>query len=48
MNAEGTQNYVDRYGHTIFNISNQLGGIPTAWKQETKEGKEEVHKLHHE
>ena len=32
LNAEGTQNYVDRYGHTIFDVSADLGPIPTGWK----------------
>lgn len=32
LNAEGTQNYCDRYGETIFNVSEDLGPIPTGWK----------------
>ena len=32
LNAEGTQNYCDRYGDTIFNVSSDLGPIPTGWK----------------
>ena len=32
LNAEGTQNYCDRYGDTIFNVSEDLGPIPTGWK----------------
>merc|ERR1712156_433223 len=35
LNAEGTQNYCDRYGETIYNVSSDLGPIPTGWKQET-------------
>ena len=32
LNAEGTQNYCDRYGETIYNVSSDLGPIPTGWK----------------
>ena len=32
LNAEGTQNYCDRYGDTIYNVSSDLGPIPTGWK----------------
>lgn len=32
LNAEGTQNYCDRYGDTIYNVSQDLGPIPTGWK----------------
>merc|ERR1712142_313500 len=42
LNAEGTQNYCDRYGQTIFDVSSDLGPIPTGWKQETEEDKAEV------
>merc|ERR1712156_1107668 len=42
LNAEGTQNYCDRYGETIYNVSSDLGPIPTGWKQETEKGKAEV------
>jgi len=45
LNAEGTQNYVDRYGETIFNVSSDLGPIPTGWKQETEADKAEVASL---
>merc|ERR1712106_715780 len=45
LNAEGTQNYVDRYGHTIFDVSADLGPIPTGWKQETEKDKAEVKAL---
>merc|ERR1712042_29614 len=45
LNAEGTQNYCDRYGQTIFDVSSDLGPIPTGWKQETEEDKEEVKQL---
>jgi len=42
LNAEGTQNYVDRYGQTIYDVSSDLGPIPTGWKQETEADKAEV------
>ena len=74
LNAEGTQNYCDRYGEvrpkypicvfmipnkfmknanqqfrirlsrsqTIYNVSSDLGPIPTGWKQETEKDKAEV------
>jgi len=45
LNAEGTQNYCDRYGETIFNVSEDLGPIPTGWKQESQADKEEVRAL---
>jgi len=45
LNAEGTQNYCDRYGETIYNVSSDLGPIPTGWKQETPADKEEVARL---
>jgi len=45
LNAEGTQNYCDRYGDTIFNVSQDLGPIPTGWKQETESDKKEVKTL---
>jgi len=45
LNAEGTQNYCDRYGETIFNVSEDLGPIPTGWKQESEADKEEVRAL---
>ena len=32
LNAEGTQNYCDRYGETIFNVSSDLGPVPSGWK----------------
>jgi L-gulonate 3-dehydrogenase len=48
LNADGTQNYCDRYGHvspglsgarqmmttfqTIYDVSSDLGPIPTGWK----------------
>ena len=65
LNAEGTQNYCDRYGEvppqpiscqqnyelrkhffsqTIYNVSSDLGPIPTGWKQETEKDKAEVKK----
>merc|ERR1712098_992017 len=42
LNAEGTQNYIDRYGQTIFDVSSDLGPRPTGWKPETEEDKAEV------
>jgi len=42
LNAEGTQNYCDRYGQTIYDVSSDLGPIPTGWKQETEADKAEV------
>ena len=32
LNAEGTHNYCDRYGETIFNVSSDLGPVPSGWK----------------
>jgi len=46
LNAEGTQNYCDRYGQTIYDVSSDLGAIPTGWKQETEADKLEVSTLH--
>jgi len=46
LNAEGTQNYCDRYGDTIYNVSSDLGPIPTGWKQASEMDKEEVKALH--
>lgn len=46
LNAEGTQNYVDRYGDTIYNVSSDMGPTPTGWKQETAADKAEVTALH--
>jgi len=46
LNAEGTQNYCDRYGQTIFDVSSDLGPVPTGWKQETEADKAEVASLH--
>lgn len=42
LNAEGTRNYIDRYGHTIYNVSQDSGPIPEAWKLETPEAKNEL------
>eukprot|EP00088_Acartia_fossae_P046074 TRINITY_DN49692_c0_g1_i1.p1 TRINITY_DN49692_c0_g1~~TRINITY_DN49692_c0_g1_i1.p1 ORF type:complete len:101 (-),score=34.01 TRINITY_DN49692_c0_g1_i1:116-418(-) len=42
LNADGTQNYCDRYGETIYNVSSDSGPIPTAWKQENDEDKKFV------
>jgi len=46
LNADGTQNYVDRYGETIYNVSQDLGDIPTGWRQDTEEDKKETASLH--
>jgi len=45
LNAEGTQNYCDRYGETIYNVSSDSGPIPTCWKQESDEDKATVAKI---
>jgi len=45
LNAEGTQNYCDRYGQTIYDVSSDSGPIPTGWKQETEADKAEVRDL---
>jgi len=45
LNAEGTQNYCDRYGDTIYDVSSDMGPIPTGWKQETAADREEVAQL---
>lgn len=42
LNAEGTQNYVDRYGETIYAVSQDLGPVPTGWKQDSAADKAEV------
>jgi len=46
LNADGTQNYVDRYGETIYNVSQDLGEIPTGWRQQSEEDKKETASLH--
>lgn len=46
LNADGTQNYVDRYGETIYNVSQDLGDIPTGWRQQTEEDKKDTANLH--
>jgi len=46
LNAEGTQNYCDRYGETIYNVSSDSGPIPTAWRQESEDDKSTVAKIH--
>lgn len=45
LNADGLKNYCEKYGNTIYNVSAELGPIPTAWKMETQEDKDEVDKL---
>merc|ERR1711915_586369 len=45
LNAEGTQNYCDRYGQTIYNVSQDSGPIPEGWKQETETARAEVASL---
>lgn len=42
LNADGIKNYCEKYGHTIYNISSELGDIPSAWKMSTQEEKDEV------
>jgi len=46
LNAEGTQNYCDRYGETIFKVSSDSGPVPTGWKQESAADRAEVASLH--
>lgn len=46
LNADGTQNYCDRYGDTIYDVSSDSGPIPTGWKQATPADKAEVAALH--
>ncbi|XP_023332864.1 lambda-crystallin [Eurytemora carolleeae] len=46
LNADGTQNYCDRYGETIFNVSSDSGPVPTGWKQESEADRAEVAALH--
>jgi len=46
LNAEGTQNYCDRYGQTIFDVSSDSGPVPTGWKQESQADRDEVASLH--
>lgn len=45
LNADGVKNYCEKYGNTIYNISAELGEIPTAWKMETQEDKDEVERM---
>jgi len=42
LNADGIKNYCEKYGNTIYNISSELGDIPSAWKMSTQEEKDEV------
>jgi len=46
LNADGTQNYCDRYGDTIYNVSQDSGPIPTGWKQASEADRAEVAELH--
>jgi len=42
LNAEGTKNYCDRYGETIYNVSADSGPIPTGWTQTSEADRKEV------
>lgn len=46
LNADGTQNYCDRYGETIYNVSSDSGPIPSCWRQESSEDKATIAKIH--
>lgn len=45
LNAEGTQNYFDRYGETITNVSKTFGEIPKEWVQTDQAGKDEIARI---
>ena len=36
------QEYMDKYGQTMFDVSSDFGPIPPEWKQKTQEDKEKV------
>ncbi len=42
LNAEGVQNYVDRYGKTIHNVSKDFKGPNPSWAQKTDQDKDNV------
>jgi len=46
LNADGTQNYCDRYGETIYNVSSDSGPTPSCWRQESCEDKATIAKIH--
>jgi len=46
LNADGTQNYCDRYGETIYNVSSDSGPIPSCWRQKSSEDKATIAKIH--
>ena len=41
-NANGTQDYVDRYGNGIYNVSQSIRAAPKSWTQATDDDKKEV------
>ena len=45
LNAEGTREYVEKYGHTVYNVSSDSGPIPTGWKNESDQDKSEVENI---
>ena len=42
-NANGTQDYVDRYGNGIYNVSQTIRSAPKSWTQASEDNKKEVY-----
>ena len=42
-NANGTQDYIDRYGNGIYNVSQTIRAAPKSWTQATDDNKKEVY-----
>ena len=42
-NANGTQDYVDRYGNGIYNVSQTIRSAPKSWTQTSDDNKKEVY-----
>ena len=42
-NANGTQDYVDRYGNGIYNVSQTIRSAPKSWTQTSEDNKKEVY-----
>ena len=42
LNAMGTEKYCETYGETIYNVSQDMGPIPEAWRMLTDEDKAKV------
>ena len=42
LNAMGTKKYCETYGETIYNVSQDMGPIPEAWRMLTDEDKAKV------